>query len=71
MSLNNKIECGTMIVVLIFAVFTILRLARVITWSWWFVTAPLWVPVLTLLLAAFIIVMTLAVDFIAYKLRKR
>jgi hypothetical protein len=30
---------------LLFAVFLTLRLCHVITWSWWWVTAPLWVPV--------------------------
>lgn len=29
---------------ILFTVFLILKLAGVITWSWWCVTAPLWVP---------------------------
>ena len=30
---------------LLFIVFLILKLCGVITWSWWWVTAPLWIPV--------------------------
>lgn len=30
---------------LLFIVFLILKLTKVITWSWWWVTAPLWGPV--------------------------
>jgi hypothetical protein len=28
-----------------FIVFLILKLCNVIDWSWWWVTAPLWIPV--------------------------
>jgi hypothetical protein len=35
---------------LLFVVFLVLKLCKVITWSWLWVTAPLWIP--TLLLAA-------------------
>ncbi len=27
-----------------FLVFLVLKLTKVIAWSWWWVTAPLWVP---------------------------
>jgi hypothetical protein len=40
---------------LLFVVFLVLKLCGVIAWSWWWVTAPLWIPlglaVLGLLLA--------------------
>lgn len=29
----------------IFLVFLILKLTHVIDWSWWWITAPLWIPV--------------------------
>ena len=29
--------------VLIFLVFLVLKLAGIIAWSWWWVTAPLWI----------------------------
>ena len=29
---------------LLFVVFLVLKLCGTITWSWWWVTAPLWIP---------------------------
>lgn len=29
----------------LFIVFLILKLTNVIDWSWWWVTAPLWIPI--------------------------
>ena len=29
----------------LFIVFLVLKLCNVITWSWWWVTAPLWIPI--------------------------
>lgn len=51
----SGVECrgGTGLPMVVFVVFATLRLAGVTTWSWWWVTAPLWgVVVLVLLLAA-------------------
>ena len=28
----------------VFTVFLVLKLAHVIDWSWWWITAPLWIP---------------------------
>ena len=36
--------------VILFVVFLTLKLAGVIDWSWWWVTSPLWIPVLVWLL---------------------
>lgn len=30
---------------LIFIIFIILKLTNVITWSWWWITSPLWLPI--------------------------
>lgn len=38
---NNGIGLGG----LLFVVFLILKLCNVIDWSWWWVTAPLWIPI--------------------------
>lgn len=38
----------------LFVVFLVLKLCGVITWSWWWVTAPLWIPI-----ALFLIVLTI------------
>ncbi len=35
---------GTSFLNLLFLVFLVLKLTNVITWSWWWVTAPLWIP---------------------------
>ena len=29
---------------ILFIVFLVLKLTKVVTWSWWLVTAPLWIP---------------------------
>lgn len=29
----------------LFLIFTILKLTDNITWSWWWVTSPLWIPI--------------------------
>lgn len=44
---------------LLFVVFLVLKLTGVIAWSWWWVTAPLWGPLL-LVLAIFVIVFLIA-----------
>ena len=30
----------------LFLVFLVLKLTNVIDWSWWWVTAPLWIPII-------------------------
>lgn len=43
----------------LFVVFLILKLCSVIDWSWWWVTAPLWIPVafvLSILLVVLVVV---------------
>lgn len=43
--------------------FIVLKLTGVISWSWWWVLAPIWIPIgiaLLLILAAFIIVLIAA-----------
>ena len=43
---------------LLFITFLVLKLTNVITWSWWWVTAPLWVPwaiVLGILVVVFLV----------------
>jgi len=39
---------------LLFLVFLVLKLTGVIAWSWWWVTAPLWVPVLLVIVVGLI-----------------
>ena len=35
---------GTSFLNLLFLTFLVLKLTHVIDWSWWWVTAPLWIP---------------------------
>ena len=52
---NNKVVVHSPICMILFIVFLVLKLTNVINWSWWWVTAPLWIPVsiaLVLLLIA-------------------
>jgi len=42
MSESNTNSSGISFASLLFIVFLVLKLTGVITWSWWWVTAPLW-----------------------------
>jgi len=41
--------CGTL-----FCIFLVLKLVGTIDWSWWWVTAPLWIVTAVLVLAGFL-----------------
>lgn len=43
---NNVIGLDSVL----FVVFLVLKLTHVIDWSWWWITAPLWIPVVLVLL---------------------
>lgn len=45
-SSDNGIGFGT----LLFLVFLVLKLTGYIDWSWWWVTAPLWIPLSILII---------------------
>lgn len=38
-----NIGCGSQLGTLLFITFLVLKLCKVIDWSWWWVTAPLWI----------------------------
>lgn len=57
--------CGTLTIV-----FIILKLTHVIDWSWWWVLAPLWIPVAVVLgIIAIVAIVALFVKFIVNELR--
>lgn len=56
-------EGGLGISMILFLIFMILKLCGVITWSWWWVTAPLWIP----LSIAFIIIMFTLIAYFTIK----
>lgn len=39
-----RVSSGISLPTVVFIVFLILKLTNVIDWSWWWVTAPLWIP---------------------------
>lgn len=45
--------------VTLFAVFLVLKLMGVIAWSWWWITAPIWIPFLiaVILVIAFFVLL--------------
>ena len=52
MSKEKSASTGIGLGGLIFIVFLVLKLAeigQVATWSWWWVTSPLWIPILIVL----------------------
>ena len=61
---NNKVVTRSHICMILFIVFLVLKLTNVVNWSWWWVTAPLWIPVsiaLVLLLIAIAILGIIAI----------
>ena len=64
MNNNNKVVVHSPICMILFIVFLVLKLTNVINWSWWWVTAPLWIPVsivLVLLIIAIVILGIIAI----------
>jgi hypothetical protein len=35
---------------LLFLIFLVLKLTGIISWSWWWVTAPIWIPIILVIL---------------------
>jgi len=62
---NNNTSNGLGLGTILFLIFMILKLTGYITWSWWYVTLPLWGPALLVLVILGI------VAFIAYNEHKR
>lgn len=60
---NKKVEFvdeETGVGTVLFLVFLVLKLTGNIDWSWWWVTAPLWIPI-TLILVILLIMLVTAV----------
>lgn len=48
---NNGLGFGTVL----FLIFLTLKLTNYITWSWWWVTSPIWIPVALVMIISGII----------------
>lgn len=44
---------------ILFLIFMILKLCGVISWSWWWITAPIWIPI-AIIFAGVIFISTVA-----------
>ena len=58
--MNNKAGCGSVgIAGTLTIVFIVLKLCGLITWSWWWVTAPLWggIALILAILVVFMLIM--------------
>ncbi len=56
MSNQSTTSGGISITTVIFLVFLILKLTNNIDWSWWWVTSPLWIPIVAFLSIVFIFI---------------
>lgn len=43
--MSNSTSSGVGLDIILFVVFLVLKLTNNIDWSWWWVTAPLWIPI--------------------------
>ena len=43
--MSSKSSDGVSVTTVLFLIFLVLKLCNVIDWSWWWVTAPLWIPI--------------------------
>lgn len=55
-SKNTTVSCGIGFTGLLTIVFIVLKLLNIINWSWWWVLAPLWLPVGIILIIALIFI---------------
>jgi hypothetical protein len=65
MSNNSNSSSGLGIGMILFLIFMVLKLTGYITWSWWYVTLPLWGPI------SLVLVVMGIVALIAYNKYKR
>ena len=66
---NNEVKSkGLGIGTILFLIFMTLKLTGDIDWSWWWVTAPLWIPLVGFLaFAGIAVVIAIIVAYIGYK----
>lgn len=51
---DNKGNGGIGLDVVLFLIFLVLKLCKVINWSWWWVTSPLWIGLIFIIVVAII-----------------
>ena len=73
MSKNDKTTIqfgGTSFTGLLFLVFLTLKLTNVINWSWWWITAPLWIPSAIIIGIALLVVVAFIIEMMLSKNKK-
>ena len=50
MSNNNNSSGGLSLATILFLIFLVLKLTNYIDWSWWWVTSPLWISAILVIL---------------------
>ena len=60
---SNGIGLGTVL----FLIFLVLKLTKHIDWSWWWVTAPLWMPIALVLGIGIIVALVVILKYINRK----
>jgi hypothetical protein len=55
--MSNKESNGLGLGTVLFLIFMTLKLANLITWSWWWVTAPVWIPFASVMVLVIIALM--------------
>lgn len=67
---SKKSNAGSHVLTILFLIFLTLKLANVglvATWSWWWVTSPLWLPVtIVIVITALILIVQLLIDSIKH-----
>ena len=69
---KNKIESGGIVVLGLLGVsFIVLKLCKVIDWSWWYVTMPFWGgAAVALLIVLFVVIIELVIMYLDFKLER-
>ena len=49
MSKTETASSGLGLGTVLFLIFLVLKLTKTIDWSWWWVTSPLWIPIIAVL----------------------
>lgn len=52
---DKKTTAGANFLELLLLVFIVLKLCKVITWSWWWVLSPLWISIVLVILIVIIV----------------
>ena len=68
----NK-DTAIKVLLALFAMFTVLKIMRVIDWSWWWVTAPLWIipAIMTIIFVVCLVLAIITETIVLIKERKK